>query len=431
MAKGNLLLALAVTAAGAVFATTGTTYADDVIPMYRMYNPNSGEHFYTAHKAERNHLVSLGWNYEGGAWSAPASGDPVYRLYNKNAGDHHYTTSKAERDHLVSVGWNYENIGWYSGGKNAVYRLYNPNAKAGAHHYTLNKGEYNSLAAIGWKGEDIGWYAADKFVADDVEAVMNQYSPSRKKPQQKDPIPVPEPQLPSTPSQKTENTTPRRVDKNITGIGGQAADAPGSYRLLYSNKPFDTVNLDQAVPTIEFSADMQFSGSRSAGSFYGTQFIIAGTSGGEGQIGLDISYQDGGSAPSKAFAQNRISVKTVNFPDGSGTNGEQYYTINTNAADTGTASISVKYYQLAEGEYVVTYYNGMMVGCYQTKLGGSGTYILHAQVDDDKGTGAVVANYTNVKVFSNGKDVTDDGIQNIGSSFNLTRGGNWLVQGIY
>ena len=33
--------------------------------MYRLYNPNSGEHFYTSNQGERDHLVSLGWRYEG------------------------------------------------------------------------------------------------------------------------------------------------------------------------------------------------------------------------------------------------------------------------------------------------------------------------------------------------------------------------------
>ncbi len=131
---------------------------DGTIAMYRMYNPNSGEHFYTEVHAEAQHLSDVGWNYEGIAWNAPASGDAVYRLYNPNAGDHHYTTSLAEKDYLVSVGWNYEGIAWYSGGSVPLYRAYNPNAKAGAHHYTTNKGEINSIVAAGWKDEGIGWY---------------------------------------------------------------------------------------------------------------------------------------------------------------------------------------------------------------------------------------------------------------------------------
>lgn len=138
--------------------------ADNGIGMYRLYNPNSGEHFYTASIGERDFLKKVGWKYEGGAWTAPTNGEDVYRLYNPNAGDHHYTTSKAEKDKLVKVGWKYEGVGWKSGGSSKVYRLYNPNAKgAGAHHYTLSKGEYDFLVKKGQKGERVGWYADDTF----------------------------------------------------------------------------------------------------------------------------------------------------------------------------------------------------------------------------------------------------------------------------
>lgn len=130
--------------------------------MYRLYNPNSGEHFYTSNVSEKDYLDSIGWNYEGIAWNAPVSSDkPVYRLYNPNAGDHHYTTNAAEKDHLVSVGWNYEGIGWYSSGEDAqpLYRLYNPNATgAGSHHYTTSAGERDHLKSIGWNDEGIAWY---------------------------------------------------------------------------------------------------------------------------------------------------------------------------------------------------------------------------------------------------------------------------------
>ena len=78
--------------------------------MYRLYNPNSGEHFYTSNQGERDHLVSLGWRYEGVAWNAPLTGAPIFRLYNPNAGDHHYTGSEKERDDLVKLGWKYEGV---------------------------------------------------------------------------------------------------------------------------------------------------------------------------------------------------------------------------------------------------------------------------------------------------------------------------------
>lgn len=128
-------------------------------PMYRMYNPNSGEHFYTANKAEVLHLWNLGWNQEGIGWYAPTTGAEVYRLYNSNAGDHHYTMNAFERDMLIKAGWNYEGVCWHSGGNVALQRAYNPNAKSGSHHYSTNGGEINAICRMGWKYEGIAWYA--------------------------------------------------------------------------------------------------------------------------------------------------------------------------------------------------------------------------------------------------------------------------------
>jgi len=131
------------------------------IPMHRLYNPNSGEHFYTGNTGEKDALVKLGWQYENIGWVAPpASSKPVYRLYNKYAGDHHYTMNAGERDALIKAGWDYENIGWYSDDNEEVplYRQYNPNAKTGSHNYTVNKAENDALVKLGWIEEGIGWY---------------------------------------------------------------------------------------------------------------------------------------------------------------------------------------------------------------------------------------------------------------------------------
>lgn len=135
--------------------------AADGVAMYRLYNPYTGEHFYTASVSECTSVVAAGWNFEGIGWYAPSSGDPVYRLYNKYAGDHHYTTSTTERDYLVKVGWTYENVGWYSdtSKKVALYRQYNPYVRIGTHNYTTSKSENDSLVKIGWRAEGVGWYA--------------------------------------------------------------------------------------------------------------------------------------------------------------------------------------------------------------------------------------------------------------------------------
>ena len=143
--------------------------------MYRLYNPNSGEHFYTADSNEKDYLVAVGWNDEGIGWNAPLSSDtPVYRLYNPNAGDHHYTMSAGERDYLISVGWNDENIGWYSDDAMSVplYRQYNPNAMTGTHNYTISQEENNYLVSVGWNEEGIGWYGVSDSSSDGSEELV-------------------------------------------------------------------------------------------------------------------------------------------------------------------------------------------------------------------------------------------------------------------
>lgn len=136
----------------------------DVQKMYRLYNPNSGEHFYTSDENEKITLVNSKWKYEGVGWMAPTtSNTPVYRIYNENSGDHHYTTDKNEKDTLVRLGWTDEGIGWYSDDQKAIplYRQYNPNAQVGTHNYTVDKNENEGLIKAGWNAEGIAWYAVD------------------------------------------------------------------------------------------------------------------------------------------------------------------------------------------------------------------------------------------------------------------------------
>lgn len=163
------LLMIAICALVALVALPGRASADvGSEEMYRVYNPNSGEHFYTAHAAEKDNLVNVGWTYEGIGWIAPAySSAPVYRLYSGT--DHHYTKDAGERDELVRLGWSDEGIGWYSSDARTdipLYRQFNPNVNpkarrnnSGSHNYTTSKGENDSLVNLGWHGEGIGWYA--------------------------------------------------------------------------------------------------------------------------------------------------------------------------------------------------------------------------------------------------------------------------------
>lgn len=94
-------------------------------------------------------------------WQAPESGSPVYRLYNPNSGEHFYTLSAYERDDLRKHGWNYESISFNSAANTGipVYRVYNPNS--GWHHYTLISYERDSLVKAGWRNEGVAWYAVN------------------------------------------------------------------------------------------------------------------------------------------------------------------------------------------------------------------------------------------------------------------------------
>ena len=137
------------------------------IPVYRLYNPNTGEHLLTCKESERENLIILGWHDEGIGFYETAEGDPVYRLYNPNGSEHHYTCSEKEVNKLVKLGWRDEGICWHSDDSRRIplYRVYNGRLIAGQHHYTTSSGERDSLVAnSGWRSEGIGWYGAKKGV---------------------------------------------------------------------------------------------------------------------------------------------------------------------------------------------------------------------------------------------------------------------------
>lgn len=59
---GKLVVGLGVLLGVGGVALANTTEAD-AADMYRLYNPNSGEHFYTANLTEKNKVQSAGWRY--------------------------------------------------------------------------------------------------------------------------------------------------------------------------------------------------------------------------------------------------------------------------------------------------------------------------------------------------------------------------------
>lgn len=111
--------ALTVKASSAKAAPKATPKVVSVpkISIFRVYNPNSGEHHFTLNSNEINMLKRAGWRYEGVAWLTPNSGIAMYRVFNPNArgaGSHHYTMNVNERNRLLNAGWRNEGVSWYT-----------------------------------------------------------------------------------------------------------------------------------------------------------------------------------------------------------------------------------------------------------------------------------------------------------------------------
>ena len=126
--------------------------------VYRLYNPNSGEHFFTSNANGVYDLTSIGWKYEGIAWHEGGDTD-VYRLYSGN--EHMYVTKIKELADLVIAGWKLEKAAfkcWTAAGEGRVpvYRLYNKNG--GMHMYTADEKERDALVKSGWKLEGVAFY---------------------------------------------------------------------------------------------------------------------------------------------------------------------------------------------------------------------------------------------------------------------------------
>lgn len=162
--KTATLLTLTATVIATGFAMPQTAKAaetTDNTPIYRLYNPDNGEHLYTTDANERDTLyATYGWGYEGVAWYSADEGTPVYRLYNNVLCNHLYTTDLNEIKVLTSMdntAWTVDNNNeplFYSAGDVSIYRVYNEGLN-GMHHLTTDKNEYDTLPAYGWTQEGV------------------------------------------------------------------------------------------------------------------------------------------------------------------------------------------------------------------------------------------------------------------------------------
>ncbi len=133
----------------------------EVVTMYRLYNPYTGEHLYTGSLKERYNLVSAGWQYDGEAWRAPVNSSiKVYRLYNPYDDFHFYSANESEIQNLMSYGWIREGVAWCSDEAQGtpIYRLFNPYETTNYHMFTISTAERDLLVSVGWRFEGVAFY---------------------------------------------------------------------------------------------------------------------------------------------------------------------------------------------------------------------------------------------------------------------------------
>lgn len=126
--------------------------------VYRLYNPNNGEHLFTVSNSEATKVANAGWKYEGIAWHT-AGDTNIYRLRSNK--DHVYLPSCDELVNLIIKGWTVEGIAFKAYRKRTdsnvpVFRLYNKNG--GVHTYTVDETERDKLVKAGWILEGVNFY---------------------------------------------------------------------------------------------------------------------------------------------------------------------------------------------------------------------------------------------------------------------------------
>lgn len=131
-------------------------YVPATLPVYRFFNPSTGDHFFTAFEKEKEALMSgasgNGWNFEGIAWyTSEWTPYPVYRLFDAGrTGAHFYTADKSVCEEYTGRGWIYEGIAWYSEGQagRQVFRL-EDHENSESFHFTASVSERDALVSLG------------------------------------------------------------------------------------------------------------------------------------------------------------------------------------------------------------------------------------------------------------------------------------------
>ena len=156
---------------------TVTAQTPTRVPLYRLLDPNTFLHFYTSNPVEKDAVVrDLGMRFENiTGWVYPPDKDevpgttPLYRVYLPDTGAHFYTTDNKEADTAAANGGTREGIACYvsksqQSGTAPLYQLYKPYVPAEHHQVTV----FSIDVAAGVGGDD-HFYTANEAERYDAE----------------------------------------------------------------------------------------------------------------------------------------------------------------------------------------------------------------------------------------------------------------------
>jgi hypothetical protein len=143
---------------------------EQLTTIYRLYNPGTGFHLFSANRGEIDRITGQGFVNEGVAYRTSAvASQALHRFYQVALGRHFYSANNAERDALVAnpaSGYLYEGVAYQVYAATAaplnttpVMRFYDP--VAATHFYTASPAEQQVLQTTrpDWVMEGVAWHA--------------------------------------------------------------------------------------------------------------------------------------------------------------------------------------------------------------------------------------------------------------------------------
>lgn len=126
-------------------------------PIIESYNSGSVDFIYKPNAAQS------GWeNWGTGFYGSDSTNVPVYRLYNPNSGKHHYTADRVEYDAVIRAGWSGEGVKFYECeiyNQTVKVRYQNADGSWGGYSNVINS-NYCDHSTCSWSRGQDGTYKA-------------------------------------------------------------------------------------------------------------------------------------------------------------------------------------------------------------------------------------------------------------------------------